>query len=401
MNENTQNLVGSTRIHKQMQLLGPVIKFFTDSYYTRLVDEPDICDFAVGNPQEMPLSAFVEALQKAVVPQNKDWFAYKDSETPAQEAAAASLSKLHGIHYQAADISMTNGAFAALTVALTAVIDPGDEVIFLSPPWFFYEALIQSAGGIPIRVKLEPPAFDLELEAVEAVLTENTRAIIINTPQNPSGRIYPPESLQELAGLLESRSRKNSRPIYLLADEAYNRIVYDGRTFTSPAAFYNSTLVLYTYGKTLLTPGQRLGYIALPPGFEKKKELLQSIFTAQLLTGYAFPNALLQHALPDLEKLSIDIDNLQNKRDRIVRALGEIGYQANTPQGTFYVLVRSPLEDDQAYAEKLSSRGVLVLPGSVFELPGYFRLSLTASSEMIDRSLPAFKDILDSVSRSE
>ncbi len=155
--------------------------------------------------------------------------------------------------------------------------------------------------------------------------------------------------------------------------------------------------MLYTYGKTLLTPGQRIGYIALPPSMQQREQLRPVIFASQLVTGWAFPNALLQHALPDLEKLSIDIEQLQAKRDRLVTALGEMGYELHSPEGTFYLLVRSPLADDMAFCRRLAENSVLVLPGSVFEMPGTFRISLTANDEMINRALPAFAAALSNL----
>jgi aspartate aminotransferase len=185
-------------------------------------------------------------------------------------------------------------------------------------------------------------------------------------------------------------SQRFGRTIYLLSDEAYRRIVYDGREYRSPAEFYPHTFVLYTYGKTLLTPGQRLGYIALPPTMPGREQLRMAITTAQILTGYAFPNALLQHALGDLERLSIDIGQLQRKRDRLVAALRDSGYELHAPEGTFYLLPRSPLADDLAFIEMLAERDIFCLPGSVVEMPGYFRVSLTANEAMIERAIPGF-----------
>jgi aspartate aminotransferase len=176
----------------------------------------------------------------------------------------------------------------------------------------------------------------------------------------------------------------------LLSDEAYSRIIYDHRRYDSPTAFYANSFLLYTYGKTLLAPGQRMGYIALPPMMPSRELMRNALFVSQLVTGYAFPNALLQRALPDLEELSIDMAHLQRKRDRMVTALHVMGYEVHVPEGTFYLLPRSPLPDDWAFVESLASRDVFCLPGCVVELPGYFRISLTASDEMIERALPRF-----------
>jgi aspartate aminotransferase len=392
-------MVVSQRITQVMARLAPVAQFFTASAYARRAGEPGICDFAVGNPHELALPGFVEALGRSIVPQNNAWFGYKNSEPEAREVVAAALRKRRGLPFDAEDILLTNGAFAALAVVLGAIIDPGDEVIFLSPPWFFYEALIAAAGAQPVRVKIDPATFDLDLDAIEAAIGPHTRAIIVNSPHNPTGRIYSAATLEGLAGLLTQASARIGHPIYLLSDEAYSRIIFDGRAYHSPTAFYPNTFLVYTYGKTLLTPGQRLGYIALPPTMPEREQLRMALFVSQLLTGFAFPNALLQHALGDLEQLSIDVPHLQRKRDRMVAALREIGYEVHAPEGTFYLLPRSPLADDLAFIDLLAEQHIFCLPGTVVELPGYFRISLTANDTMIEQALPGFATALQKATR--
>jgi aspartate aminotransferase len=181
----------------------------------------------------------------------------------------------------------------------------------------------------------------------------------------------------------------------LLSDEAYSRIVYDAREFVSPACEYPWSVLVYTYGKTLLTPGQRLGYLALPPEMpvEERLALRGALTLAQVVTGYAFPNALMQHAVPALEQLSVDVAALQRKRDRVVAGLRAGGYDVEVPEATFYVLPRAPGGDDALFVEQLAGRSVFVLPGSAVELPGYFRISLTATEEMIERALPVFLSV--------
>ena len=381
---------GSKRIAAVLGAMSPFLNFFQDPVVTSRMGNPGVSDFVAGNPQEMPLPEFTEALQRWSTPHDKDWFAYKMSEPGPRRIVAETLRQRFDMPFDADDIFMTNGAFAAIAVALGAITDPGDEIIYISPPWFFYEALVASSMGTPVRVQCDPVSFDLDLAAIVAAITPRTRAIIVNSPNNPTGRIYPPATLTALSDLLTAASQRNGRTIYLLSDESYNRIVYDGREFTTPTAYYEQSFLLYTYGKTLLTPGQRIGYIALPPSMPAREAMRPAILASQVVTAYAFPNALLQHALPDLEKLSIDIEHLQAKRDRLVSALRDMGYSLRSPEGTFYLLVRSPLADDVAFCHWLAERDVLVLPGATFEMPGYFRISITASDAMIDRALPGF-----------
>lgn len=380
----------SRRTASVLSSIAGVLRFLAESPYARRTDDPANCDFVFGNPNELPLDGFSAALARWSVPRSTDWYAYKMNEPPARAVVAASLRQRRGVPFEEDDIFLTNGGFAGLAVALAAVVDPGDEVVFVTPPWFFYEALILAAGGQPVRARVQPQTFDLDLDAIAAALTRRTRAIVVNSPHNPTGRIYPPATLAGLAEVLTRASERNGRTIYLLSDEAYSRIVFDGRDYPSPTSFYPHSFLIYTYGKTLLTPGQRLGYVALPPTMPHRAPLRQALTAAQLVTGYAFPNALLQHALADLDQLSIDVSHLQRKRDRLVAALRDLDYELHVPEGTFYLLPRSPLPDDTAFVEQLAARQVFCLPGSLVECPGYFRISLTANDAMIERALPAF-----------
>jgi aspartate aminotransferase len=314
---------------------------------------------------------------------------------------ARSLQERLGIAFDTEDITLTNGAFAALAISLTVITNPGDEVIMMTPPWFFYEALITAAGARTARVPIDQESFNLDVDAIDAAITERTCAIIVNSPNNPTGKIYPPETLRALAERLTVASERYGRPIYLLSDEAYSRIIFDGRPYHSPTTFYPYSFLLYTYGKTLLTPGQRLGYVALPPSMPGREQFREALLVAQIANGFAWPNALLQHALPDLEKLSIDIEHLQRKRDRMVSALREMGYELHVPEGTFYLVVKSPLADDLEFVELLASHDVFVLPGTIVELPGTFRISLTANDDMIDRALPHFRVAIEQVREKE
>ncbi len=353
--------------------------------------DPGIADFMLGNPQELPLPGLVDALQRAAVPKDKDWFAYKLSEDESRTVVAASLKDRTGIDYRPEDIALTTGAFGGLGVTIRALADEGDEVIFLSPPWFFYELMIASAGATAVRVRLQEPEFDLDPEAIAAAITPRTRAIIVNSPNNPTGRIYRQAELAALGDVLRQASERHGRPIVLISDESYNRIVFDGIDFRTPALDYDATITIYTYGKTLLAPGQRIGYAALTPDFPDRLAINNRILVQQLAAGWGFPNALLQHAIGDLEELSIDIDALQARRDRMVPALREMGYEVTKPEGTFYVMVRSPDPDDRAFSSRLAEHGALVLPGTIVESPGWFRISLTASDEMVDRGLESFR----------
>jgi aspartate aminotransferase len=370
--------------------------FLTRSPYARREPDEPGCDFVFGNPHDLPLPEYEEALRRWSHAKSPDWFAYKVSEESAQQTVARSLADRFGIPFEPEDIAMTTGAFAGLPVTLRAVVDPGDEVIYMSPPWFSYAGIIHSVGADPIPVRLEAP-FDLNVEAIRSAISPRTRAVLINSPHNPTGRIYQRPELEALSKVLSEASESNGRTIYLVSDEAYNHIVYDDREFITPTAFYPSSFLVYTYGKTLLAPGERIGYVAIPPEAPDRWSLRMAMFQSQVLTGWAFPNAILQYAVEDLEKISIDVKHLQSKRDRMVEGLRELGYEVNRPEGTFYLMAKSPIPDDQAFTDVLAANQVYVLPGTLVEMPGYFRISLTASDEMVERSFEGFARALQSV----
>lgn len=372
---------------------GPHMSFFLSSRWAVRQGTSGISDFVVGNPHETPLPEIEEALRKWATPKRADHFAYKLSEPPAQKVVAESLLADTGIDFQPTDIAMTPGSFGAMPVAFRAVMDPDDELIYPTPGWFFYPELAQPFGVKGVPVELEAPRFDLDPEAIAEAITPKTRMVLVNSPHNPTGRIYQPQELERLGQILGEASEQNGRAIYLLSDESYRRIRFDDHPFHCPASYYPRTFVAYTYGKTLLAPGQRIGYLAVPPDMPDKGLVMAAIVGSQITGGWAFPNALMQHALGDLEDLSIDIKHLQSKRDRMVDGLRAANYELDPPEGTFYLLVKVPDEDETAFVEALAERDVFVLPGTLADAPGYFRISLTATDEMIDRALPVFAEV--------
>ncbi|HEX6577029.1 MAG TPA: aminotransferase class I/II-fold pyridoxal phosphate-dependent enzyme [Jiangellaceae bacterium] len=351
--------------------------------------EPDVCDFAFGNPQELPLPEFSAAIRRHAEPADKDWFAYKRSEPEPRAVVAKALRESRGLPFEPEDIALTPGAFGALATAFRAFVDPGDEVVFSLPPWFLYEPMLLMGDAVPVKVPVRADDHDLDLDAIGSAIGPRTRAVIVNTPNNPTGRIYPPRTLAALADLLTDTSQRWGRTIWLISDEPYARLVFSDAEFRSPSEFYPYTLITYSYAKVLLTPGQRIGWLALSPSIPDRTALRRVIETTQISGGWLFPNAVMQYAVGDLEQMSIDLTGLEAKRDRLIGELRAAGYDLRPPEGTFYLWVRSPVLDDVAFSRGLADRKVLVLPGTVCEAPGYFRISLTATDDMIDRALPA------------
>ena len=382
----------SKRITTANRTFEAVKHFFFESRYGQRRGDPGIADFTFGNPHEMPLEGMVAAIRQAAIPENKDWFAYKASEAAPQEFLAGELSRELALPFEPADIALTAGAFAAIAVAFRLLLDAGDEAIFCEPAWFCYEPMLLAADAVPRKVRLSGPRFDIDLDAIEAAIGPRTRLVIVNTPHNPTGRIYEREILAALADRLELASRRIGRRIFLLSDEPYRRLRFDGRGFVSPAAAYPWTLISYSYGKVLLAPGQRIGYLAISPLMPTvdRKALQEAMFGAQMALGWCFPNAVMQYAVPHLERLSIDVAALARRRDVLSGVLGRAGHTVLPPEGTFYLWVKWRSGDADQQWNALADHDVFVMPGSIMNAAAYFRISLTASDQMVERAVPVF-----------
>ena len=382
-------MVMSERATRAKSSVDRVTAFF--SRMQSAAGDPEALDFTFGNPHEIALAGLTDAMRAQLEPRSVDWYAYKSNERPAQEAVAAGLTEELGLDFEPDDIAMTQGAFGAIVLALALVADVGDEVIIPAPGWFCYEPTLLAANLVPVTAALDPADFSLDIDAIARAITPRTRVVIVNSPSNPTGRVFPKQAWDALAATLEEASRAHGRRIWLLSDEPYRRIRFDGIGFASPAGSYPWTMIDYSYGKVLLAPGQRLGYLALSPLMptREREQLRDAFMPIQLAIGWGFPNALMQYSVPALESVSIDMPELTRKRDRLYDALSKAGYTLTRPEGTFYLWGRAPGGDSQRYCDALASRGIHLMPGTIFDRPEHFRVSLTATMDTIERALPA------------
>ena len=366
---------------------------FIQNYRAGIPEDQVVADLTFGNPHEPPLPDLVRALRTHIEPKSPDWFAYKFSEEEPRRVIAEGLRAELGLNFAPEDIAMTLGAYGAIALAFSILLDPGDECIIPVPGWFLYETTLSLNHAVAVKIPLRNADFDLDIAAIGAAITARTRIVIVNTPHNPTGVIYSRERLRELATLLHSKSAEFGRPIFILSDEPYRRIRFDGAAFTSPAEVYPWTLIDYSFAKVLLAPGLRLGYLAICPDMpaDARETLRATAERVQLSSGCAFPDAILQYAVKDLEKVSIDVPTYQRKRDRLYNTLTQWGYELTKPAGAFYLWGKAPGGDALAFTSALAKRGVYVMPGTLFERPGDFRISLTGTHDMIEASLPAFE----------
>ncbi|MFZ5775033.1 MAG: pyridoxal phosphate-dependent aminotransferase [Thermodesulfobacteriota bacterium] len=347
-----------------------------------------VCDFSLGNPDLPPPAQYQQAVQKVIAAEGPGTHGYMaNSGYPfVREALAKQLSIEQGMAIGADDLLMTVGAAGALNVTMKALLDPGDEVIILAPFFVEYNFYVDNHGGI---TKIVPTAadFSLDLAAIEAAITPKTKALIINSPNNPTGQIY---SAAELAGLAEVL-KKAPQTVYLIADEPYRKIVYDGHTVPSVFAAYQNAIIVSSYSKDLSLPGERIGYIAVHPGIEGKAQLLGAMTLANRILGFVNAPALMQRVVAELQGVTVDCSIYTRRRELFCKVLREAGYEFVPPKGAFYLFPKSPIADDAAFVALLAEQKILGVPGRGFGMPGYFRLAFCVEDAVIERSAEGFK----------
>jgi aspartate aminotransferase len=368
----------------------PFYTWYARSPHTVRAGQPGVIDLLFGNPHDMPIPAYVEAIRRHTEPKDPSWYVYMLDHGPATETVARDLTAHTGLAWRPEDVAMTTGGWGAIAIAMRMLTEPGDEVIYYDPPWFFYDILVRGAEAVPVVLTLDPPRFSPDPQRLADAITPRTRAVMINTPHNPSGRILDATELEAIAEVLRDASARIGRPIYLLSDEAYRRIVLDGGRAPSPAEHYDHTLILYSYGKQLLAPGQRIGYLAISPRIPDPGPLREAATLTRFVNGFGFPNNVLQRALPDFADLCIDVEAIRKRRDRLIPVLAQRGLEPTVPEGTFYIMARSPDPDDEAFVARMAAEDLYVLPGATVAMPGWFRISLTATDAMVDAAAERF-----------
>jgi aspartate aminotransferase len=286
---------------------------------------------------------------------------------------------------------MTCGASGALNVVLKTILNPGEEVIILTPYFVEYRFYIDNHGGVPKEVWTDKESFQLDLAAIERAISEKTRAIIINTPNNPTGVIYPAESLARLGQMIERKERELERQIYLVSDEPYARIAYDGYTVPDIFKYVTNSVIVTSHSKDLALPGERIGYIAANPAMTHVDLFIEGAVFCNRTLGFVNAPALMQRLVAKLQSESVDISLYQKKRDLLYDNLTGMGFRMVKPEGAFYLFPQSPLADDVAFVRAAQKHNLLLVPGAGFGAPGYFRIAYCVDIEMIKRSLPAWK----------
>jgi aspartate aminotransferase len=354
----------------------------------------NVFDFSLGNPDLPPPPQFSHVLAELVGDEEPGCHAYMpNSGWPQVRAAlAARLAQEQDAAVTADDLLMTCGAAGGLNVIMKALLDPGDEVIVFSPYFVEYTFYVDNHGGV-LKILPTDAEFNLDLAAIEAALNEKTKAVLINSPNNPTGQIYSAESLAALGRLLDSAEERLGRSIYLIADEPYRKIVYDGITVPSVMAASRNAIVVSSYSKDLSLPGERIGYVAVHPEMPDKAALLNAMTLANRILGFVNAPALMQRAVARLQEVSVDMSIYARRRELFCAVLDAAGLQYIKPKGAFYLFPKTPI-DDVEFCKLLLEEKILAVPGQGFGRPGHIRLAFCVDDQVIKGAAEGFKRVM-------
>jgi aspartate aminotransferase len=345
----------------------------------------NVFDFTLGNPEVEPPATVIEALGRVVAAGRPGSHGYMPNAgfPEVRAAIAGHLAARSGVAFTAADIIMTTGAAGALNTLLKSILDPGDEVIVLNPYFPEYRFYIENHGGRVVPVETDA-RFQPDVERIARALTPRTRAIILNSPNNPTGALYGEEVLRDLNSIVRE-------PVLAICDEPYRPIVFDGVAAPETLAIIDRSVLAWSWSKAMAIAGERIGYLAIPPRLTEAAALVNACTFAHRILGYINAPALWQWVVAEVPGATVDVGRYQEQRDLVCDALTAMGYDAPRPQGTFYVFPRTPIADDVAFIGMLQREGILAVPGSGFGRAGYMRLSLTVPRTTIERSLAGFE----------
>ena len=350
-----------------------------------------VFDLSLGNPIVEPPDLFKQELMSLAQSLDKGMHRYMpNAGYPETRASVANmLSAETGLPFTYNEIVMACGAAGAANVVLRTILNPDDEVVILAPYFGEYIYYIDNHRGIPVVVNTDQE-FQLNIDSIKGVISERTRAIIINSPNNPSGAIYTDEDLTQLCKMLYQKQEEYGTEIFIISDEPYRRLIYDKLPYPQIFPHYQNTIIVNSHAKDLGLPGERIGYIAVHPSYRCKEELVDGFIFCTRTLGFVNAPALMQHVVRSLQGLTVDISDYQRKRDYLYGRLTDLGYSVVKPQGAFYLFPKSPLADDVAFVDALQSWNVLTVPGRGFGTPGHFRISYCVEDWVLAGAVEGF-----------
>ncbi len=352
-----------------------------------------VYDFSIGNPDIEPPVIVKEALKKAVMDERPKLHGYMSNAGFAEVRAsmAARLAKDSGAPVTAENIVMTCGAGGALNVVLKTLLNPGEEVIVLSPYFVEYLFYIDNHGGKSVIVETDPATFQPDPEKIYKAINAKTKAIIINSPHNPTGVIYSGAVLEKMAEKLAAREKEFGTSICVISDEPYSKIVYDNAQVTPVFKIFKNSIIVDSFSKSLSLPGERIGYIAASPSIDDVQSLMDGLIFANRTLGYVNAPALFQRILPESLNAVVEVEEYKKRRDLLYDNLIKFGYECIKPQGAFYLFPKSSIPDDAEFCKRAMKYNLVIVPGKGFGCPGHFRISYCVNTTIIQNSLPAFE----------
>ena len=382
----------STKVKDSLSRASWIRKMFEEGDRLSQIHGRDkVYDFTIGNPDLEPPAAFKERLLELAEHPIPGMHRYMSNAgyPEARQSIAAHLNRKTGIDLNVGQIVMAVGAGGGLNVVFKTLLDPGDEIIVSSPYFVEYGFYVNNHGGKLVVVKSRPN-FQLDLTAIAAAITPQTKAIMINSPNNPTGVIYGEALLKDLAVIIRQKEAQFGKTLYLISDEPYSSLVYDNQTVPSVLNIFDHSLLVTSHSKDLAIPGERIGYIAINPKIPEVEMLFDGLVFATRVLGFVNAPALMQRLVASLQGQSVGTAVYQERRDLLYNHLTKIGFKLVKPQGAFYLFPESPIPDDIAFVQAATQHNLLLVPGSGFGAPGYFRIAYCVPKETIINSLPAF-----------
>lgn len=364
----------------------------------KIVGEENVFDYSLGNPSIPAPDKVNESIINILNTESSikvHGYTSGPGDDCIRQAVAKNLTERFGKVIRPANLFFTCGAAPALMTALTALACEDSEVIAIAPFFPEYKPFIESSGNKFVMVPADTTSFQIDIAALESLVNEHTQAIIINSPNNPSGVVFSQETLEKVGAILGAAAEKYGHPVYIIADEPYRELVYDGVEVPFIPNVYKDTIVCYSWSKSLSLPGERIGYVLVADDVTDAPELTAAVAGAARMLGHVCAPSLIQKAVALCCDIMPDLEAYDVNRNLLYNGLTEIGYECAKPQGAFYLFVKAPGGDAMAFAEKAKKKNLLIVPSDSFGVPGYFRLSYCVSKEMIERSLPAFKEVFN------
>ena len=354
--------------------------------------EENVFDFSLGNPiLEPPEKVHIELINLLKFPkEGMHRYMSNAGFSETREFIAGLMNDETGLSFVSKDIVMSAGAGGGLNVVLKSLLNRGDEVLALAPYFVEYKAYVQNHGGC-LSIVQTTPEFQIDLDNIEASLNQNTKIVIINSPNNPTGVVYSQESIDRLGRLLQKKEEKFGHPIYLLSDDIYRYLIFDGLTNCNVFKSYSNSILVNSHSKDLGIAGERIGYIAIHPEIFDISGLRQALVYCNRTLGFVNAPAMMQKIIPLLGNSKVDISIYEQLRDKIFSLILDLGFEAIKPQGAFYIFPKSPDPDDVKFVKRAQEENILLVPGSGFGGPGYFRISLCCNLDTIENSRPGFE----------